>query len=133
MIKKTGNVMAVEEQVAAFTLDELRQLMGVIIQKNPNSGRFWDILTCLRGPDSPSERGDMDSAEASRAYQGRRDRKFKTVEVIRQKAFFGIIGGAARHHDSEKVILPPSGSWDHFDKHVARAAGALGLKVEVEK
>lgn len=119
--------------VSGLSLDELRQLMGKIIRTNPNSGRFWDILTCLRGPDSPSERPDMAAGEASKAYQGRRDRKYKTVEIIRSAAFFGAIGGSARSHKGDAVTLPPHSQWDHFDKHVARAANALKLEVKEEK
>ena len=120
------------KSISALSLTELRQVMARIIDTNPNSGQLWDILTCLRGPDSPSERPDMTSKESNEAYAGRRARKYKTVEVIRQKAFFGSIGGAARHHAADRVTLPPSSQWDHFDKHVARAASALGIQVEEE-
>lgn len=55
------------------------------------------------------------------------------MEIIREKAFFGVTGGSARHHDDDTVIVPPSGEQDHFDRHVVRAAGVLGLKVKVEE
>lgn len=115
------------------SFEELRKMMGEIIDHNPSSGKFWDLITCLRGPDSPSETPSMTSAESSAAYSGRRARKADTVEVIREKAFFGSVGGAARHRDDrDYVLLPPREEWDHFDKHVDRAARAIGLEVRIK-
>ena len=128
---KLDNEGAVE--VSSLSFDQLRKLMGEILSSNPNAGKFWDVITCQRGPDSPSERPNMTSKESSAAYAGRRERKHRTVEVIREVSFFGAVGGAARHHKAEAVQLPPSSEWDHFDKHVARAAKALGIKVETLK
>lgn len=128
MFKKIDSTL-----IEDLTFDQIRGLVGDILARNPHSGRFWDVLTCMRGPDSPSERPDMSSKEAAKAYAGRRERKFRTVEVIRKKAWFGVCGGGARNHDGDKVTLPPSSTWDHFDKHVARAAHAIGLDVEIEK
>ena len=119
--------------VGDLSFDQLRKFLQQVINENPHSGALWDVLTCLRGPDSPSERSDMSSSAASKAYAGRRERKYRTVEIIRSAAFFGTIGGAARSHAADKVILPPSKMWDHFDKHVARAASRLGLKVETKE
>lgn len=112
-----------------LTFDQSRRIIGELISHNPNSGRLWDILTCLRGPDSPSERLDMSPKEASKAYTERRARKFDTVEVIREMAFFGACSGQARHRAGDEVTLPPRKEWDHFDKHVSRAANAVGLRV----
>ena len=125
----TSDIKAV---LKGMSLDELRETVGVIIKSNPNAGPFWDIITCQRGPDAPSERPDQSGPVASAAYAARRKRKFNTVEVIRSVSFGGFVGGAARSHEDDKVILPPQKQWDHFDKHVARAANVLGLKVEVE-
>ena len=124
---KIGNDKSVE--VGQLSLDQWRRFMGEYLGSNPTSGSAWDILTCLRGPDSPCERVGMSPTEASIAYDGRRKRKFDTVEVIRSAAFFGIVGGVARHHPGEEVLLPPEQEWDHFDKHVWKAARRLGLKV----
>jgi hypothetical protein len=116
------------------SMNELRQWMGQVIKHNPNSGRFWDLITCLRGPDTPSERPDMTSEERNVAYSGRRRRKADTVEVIRAKAFGGVVGGSARYRtDRDFVLLPPEGEWDHFDKHVQRAANAIGIEVKIKE
>lgn len=116
------------------SLHELRDWMGQVIKHNPQSGRFWDLITCLRGPDSPSERPDMTPEERNSAYAGRRKRKADTVEVIRAQAFGGAVGGSARYRvDRDYVTLPPMGEWDHFDKHVERAARAIGLEVKIKE
>lgn len=112
-----------------LTFDEKRRKIGEWLKESEGS-KLWDLMCALRGPDSPSERSSMGDKERAAAYQGRRKRKRETVEVIREKAFFGVIGGAARHHDADKVVLPPSREWDHFDQHVQRAAAILGLTVE---
>lgn len=114
-----------------MTFDEKRIQIGKWL-KEADGGRLWDLMCGLRGPDSPSERGDMSETESARAYKGRRARKFKTVEIIREKAFFGVIGGCARHHEDDHILLPPDKERDHFDRHMERAAVVLGLKVEVE-
>jgi len=115
-----------------MSLNDWRRFMARFLCYNPNADRAWDILTCLRGPDYPSERPDMSPEESGRAYSERRKRKYDTVEVIRSAAFFGVVGGSARHHADDKVKLPPSSRWDHFDKHVARAANVLGLPVKTK-
>jgi len=115
------------------TWPELRSFMGDVIAHNPNSRKLWDLITGLRGPDSPSERPDMSQTEQAEAYEGRRKRKAKTVEVIRGHAFGGIVGGSARSRDDrDYVVLPPESEWDHFDKHVARAAHTIGLTVKID-
>lgn len=109
------------------SLATVRELLA-----NDPSGKLWDVLTALRGPDTPSERSDMPAKERDEAYRARRVRKYKTVEVIRYHAVGHTAPGARRHAD-DKVILPNDREvWDHFDKHVERAARALGLRVEYE-
>ena|SRR3990167_9926317 len=115
--------------VKHLSFNQWRQFMSEYMSMSPQASLAWDLMGCVRGPDSPSERPDMSSDESSIAYQGRRERKYKTVEVIRQAMFFGSIGGAARFHKDNKVILPRRSSYDHFDKHVERAANAIGLQV----
>ena len=115
-----------------MTFTEIRSQIGEHL-KGPHGERLWNLMCGLRGPDSPSERPDMPSEDRDRAYRGRRERKYKTVEVIREAAFFGAGGGSARRHHDTKVLLPPIGEWDHFDKHVERAARVLGLEVVTEK
>lgn len=110
------------------TFDEMRKEIGAFLQTNEGA-KLWDVMCALRGPDTPSERPDMGSKESSAAYAGRRKRKHSSTELIRERAFFGVIGGCARHHDGDTITLPPSIQWDHFDKHMARAAEVLGLKV----
>lgn len=97
---------------------------------------LWDLLTCTRGPDSPSERGDGSGAENQSAYKARRERKYRTGEVIRGVS--GLNAGAARNRVDEKVILPPRDEWDHYDRHVAKAVDALraagfSIRIEIEK
>lgn len=132
-MKATDRLKQVEGVVREMTLDELRGLIGIILDSNPNSGKFWDIITCQRGPDSPSERGDLSEDKNEEAYRARRERKFKTVEVIRAASFGGVVGGAARSHKGSSVTLPPHAKWDHFDRHVHRAATVLGLDIKIEK
>ena len=121
--------------VRDLTFDEMRRIISKWFQhgKGDHRRKFWDLITGLRGPDSPSERPDMNTKAASLAYSLRRQRKYDTVEVIRNKAFFGVVGGAARSHEADHVTLPPQSQWDHFDKHVSRAAGTLGLKVVIRQ
>lgn len=117
------------------TNDEMRKLIGEFLKEGGEEAhQFWDLITCLRGPDSPSERADMNSAESAAAYKGRRERKAKTVEVIRALAFYGASSGGARlRFDRNYVTLPPQSKWDHFDKHVARAAASLNIEVKYEE
>lgn len=115
--------------VKHLSFNQWRQFMQEFMSRNPNSASAWDLMGCVRGPDSPSERPDMQPDESSRAYKGRRDRKYKTVEIIREAMFFGSIGGCARFHKDTKVTLPRHSAYDHFDKHVERAAHAIGLNV----
>lgn len=109
--------------------DKIRRQIGEWL-KGPCGSRLWDLMCALRGPDFPSERPDMEPAASQAAYAARRDRKYKSCEVVREAAFFGVIGGAARHHPDTKILLPPSKEWDHYDKHQARAAAVLGLEVQ---
>lgn len=122
-----------ETEVKDLSFDEWRLFMAEYLRYNPYASHAWDVMTGLRGPDSPSERPDMSPDEHSKSYKGRRTRKYNTVEVIREAAFFGSMGGGARHHKDNKVIVPSYEKRDHFDRHVVRAANALGLQVKVEE
>jgi len=117
------------------TCEDMRRMCQEFFTTAPlhERERFWDLITCLRGPDSPSERSNMTSEEHAAAYSGRRKRKYNTVEVIRHKVFYGACGGSARRRAGDSVLLPPPYKWEHFDKHVARAAEVLGLEVKYEK
>ena len=123
--------------VAKMSLDDWRSFMAQFMTHNTNASAAWDIMGCVRGPDAGlgvlSERPNMESSEHSAVYTKRRERKYDTVEIIRKAMFFGAMGGAARSHKGDTVTLPPSGAWDHFDKNVARAARALGLKIKEKK
>lgn len=114
------------------TCDDMRKLVGEFLRKaSPGqTKKFWDLIVCLRGPDWPSERPNQEYDVAQKRYGQRLDRKYRTVEVIRSAAFGGVVGGAAKSHKADRVQLPPEQRWDHFDKHVWRAAKVLGLKVE---
>lgn len=94
---------------------------------------LWSVLTALRGPDTPSERPDQPPEERARQYDLRRARKRDTVEVIRGHALQGASRGARTRTDTDTVVLPPAGQWDHFDRHVEAAARVLGLKVHINK
>lgn len=118
-------------KLKALSLDEQRVVIGVFL-RTPSASALWDLMCGLRGPDSPSERGDLSSEVNARNYKGRRDRKFKTAEIVRQAAFFGVTGGCARHHKDEVITLPPENKWDHFDHHQDRAARVVGLEVKIE-
>lgn len=120
------------QNVEEASIDDIRKLISEWF-KTGKGGGFWDLITALRGPDYPSERPDMSAGEQSAAYSARRKRKYASTEVIRKKAFYGVIGGAARSHDDDHITLPPQSKWDHFDKHMARAAAVLGLEVRFEK
>lgn len=121
MISEINSKMSLQDRLAI-----LRELL-----RTDPSGAFWDVVTALRGPDSPSEKPGMSQKEHDRAYGARRKRKFNTVEVIRERAVGDTAPGARRHAD-DKVIVPPKEERDHFDQHVVRAAKRLGLRVEVE-
>ena len=120
------------KKVKELSFHEWRLFMQEFMSRNPSSGLAWDLMGCVRGPDSPSERPDMSPSESSRAYAGRRDRKRKTVEIIREAMFFGACGGSARHHHDTKVTVPPARQHDHFDRHVLRGASAIGLGVQYD-
>jgi hypothetical protein len=113
------------------TCDEMRELIGGFLKRgDKEASRLWTIITAQRGPDSPSERADMNEAERAKAYGGRRRRKADTVEVVRAQSFGGVVGGAARSRKDRKYLtLPPASQWDHFDRHMSQVAEVLGLKV----
>jgi hypothetical protein len=93
---------------------------------------LWHILTALRGPDSPSERQDQSPATHARLYEARRERKRRTGEVIRGVTFPGV--GAARFRtDIDFVTVPPASHQDHYDRHVVKAAHALGLGIVIDE
>ena len=125
--------MSSKELARSMTFKEWQEFMAEFLRYNDSASKAWDVITCQRGPDSPSERPDMGPAESAKAYKGRRERKYNTVEVIRAASFGGVVGGAARSHKADKVVVPPPEQRDHFDRHVVRAAGVLGLKVEVSE
>lgn len=113
-----------------LTLTDLREFMYFVITECPASGQFWDLITGLRGPDFPSERGDQSPVEHAKAYSDRRKRKYEAGEVIREKAFYGAIGGGARSHAGDTVVVNPSIRADHYDRHAIRAAQVVGLKIK---
>ena len=119
--------------VKNMSLNEWREFMAEFMSTNHHAASAWDIMGCVRGPDSPSETPSMSSTERNVAYRGRRARKYDTVEVLREEMFFGKVGGAARHHKGDSVKVSPSNKQDHFDVHMIRGAQALGLKVKYHK
>lgn len=115
--------------IGSLSFVDWRRFMSEFMLKNSNAQSAWDVMGCIRGPDSPSERPDMAPEESHSAYAGRRKRKYNTVEVIREAMFFGSIGGCARYHRDSKIILPPKEKHDHFDRHAKKAAKVLGLEI----
>lgn len=108
------------------TLKDHLGYLAEVVNKDGGKG-LWDIITALRGPDSPSEIGSSGGPVWNALYEARRARKYKTTEIIRAVA--GLHGGAARYHMGDHVIVPTGPNQDHFDKHVVKAANALGIKV----
>lgn len=114
------------------TFEEMRAVLDQFLRRpTPDASRMWDLLTGLRGPDTPSERADMDPVACETAYRARRKRKRRTTEVIRGHSFPGI-GGARYRIDTREVVVPPANQQDHFDRHVIRAASALGLTIIIQ-
>jgi hypothetical protein len=122
--------MATTTNVNDWSLDEIRRQIGEWLN-GPNGAALATILAAQRGPDSPSERGDMARADFDRAYWGRRARKASSGEVIRSASFFGIGKVGARSRTGDSITLPPQEHWDHYDKHQAEAARILGIKVNI--
>lgn len=115
-------------EVDAWDLDSIRRQIGRWLS-GKHGASLATILAAQRGPDSPSERGDMGAAEHDRAYWGRRARKASSGEVIRSVSFFGLGKVGARSRSGDSITLPPRSKWDHYDKHQAEAARVLGIKV----
>jgi hypothetical protein len=117
-----------EAKLDEWDLDQIRRQIGRWL-KGPNGANLATILAAQRGPDSPSERGDMSPAEHDRAYWGRRARKRSSGEIIRSASFFGIGKVGARARGGDTITLPPRSQWDHYDKHQASAAQVIGIKI----
>jgi len=116
-----------------ISFDDMRKAIKLYFINSGGSKALWDLITCMRGPDHPSERPDMLPEDARIAYAARRARKRETVEVIRGKAFDGYVPGAARFRtDINHVTLPPVRERDHFDRHVAEVADLLGITIRVK-
>lgn len=122
---------AQEKKRTSLSLSDLRRIVAYFLQHSPDASKFWDLVTALRGPDFPSECEGMSSSDYAKAYDGRRKRKAKTVEVIRHHAFFGATGGSARVRSDRNYVVVNK-QQDHFDRHVVRAAQVLGLDVRYE-
>jgi hypothetical protein len=116
----------------ALTLESMLEIMQswFLSASSNEAKKLWDVITCLRGPDSPSERASQETDERESNYIARRRRKYNTVEIIRHCAFKNHVPGSARSHKGKEIILPKdTNKWDHFDGHCWKAAQALGLKV----
>ena len=123
--------LRVEEFMTSATFDELRAALATALRQNHNSGKLWDLITASRGPDWPSEPvNDYGGQKFGPLYDARRKRKYDSTEVIRQLAFFGVVGGSARSHSGTSVTVQHPSKQDHFDRHVVRAAHVLGLTVK---
>lgn len=115
-----------------LSLEEIRRQIGRWLS-GQHGQSLAAILAAQRGPDSPSERDEMDGAAFKKAYWGRRARKRSSGEVIRSVSFYGIGKVGARSRKAEEIVLPPHAKWDHYDKHMAQAAGVLGIKVVLKE
>lgn len=122
----------VQAEINDFNLEQIRRQIGRWLS-GPNGAALAAILAAQRGPDSPSERGDMDPDEFQKAYWGRRARKKSSGEVVRSASFFGIGKVGCRSRSGDSITLPPQKYWDHYDKHQAEAARVLGLAVNIDE
>lgn len=114
-------------------LSEMLAQIGTWIRTEPHGRALWDVITGLRGPDSGigqphSELPCQLGTEHDRLYTARVARKMVTVAILRHRALGEVPG--ARTRVGDKVTIPSPREQDHFDKHVERAAKALGLGVE---
>ena len=136
MIKRLSVDKSGGERYTPNTCEEMRELNRRFFNEasSPETSLYWDIITALRGPDSPSERHEMTMKQQGLAYTARRKRKAQGVEVIRHHAFHGAMSGSARSRtDRCYVVIPPLAEQDHHDVHLQKAARALGLVVKVAK
>jgi len=125
----TGTTTAMTgSNIDSWGLDDIRKQIGKWLS-GKHGANLAAILAAQRGPDSPSEHGGLSGDAYSEAYWGRRARKYSSGEVIRAASFFGIGEVGARTRVDTKIVLPPSKIWDHYDKHMARAASVLGIEV----
>ena len=113
-----------------LTCDDMRHVLHdfFLNSSHTETQKLWDVLTALRGPDAPSE----GSGVVGDTYDNRRKRKYETTEIIRERAFFGAMGGAARYHKGYSIVLHKATSGDHFSRHAAEAAIILGLKIIIK-
>lgn len=121
-----------DSDINNWSLDEIRTQIGRWLN-GQHGASLASILAAQRGPDSPSERPDMDMTNHDRAYWGRRARKHSSGEVIRAVSFFGLGKVGARSRSASSITLPPQKYWDHYDKHMAEAARILGLEVKFDE
>jgi hypothetical protein len=121
-----------KSSVDEWDLKQIREQIGRWLS-GPHGSNLAGILAAQRGPDSPSERGDMSSEEHDKAYWGRRARKASSGEAIRAASFFGLGKVGARSRNADYITLPPRELWDHYDKHMAQAAQSLGLEVKIDE
>lgn len=132
MVKKKMAAMATTNPPdMGISFDAIRTQIGEWL-RGPHGGELWDLMCAQRGPDSPSETEEMDAPTRNRMYLARRERKYKTAEVIRSASWFGACGGAARRRVDDHITIPPSSKQDHFDRHMVRAATLIGLRVDIE-
>ncbi len=117
-----------QHEIDKWNLEQIRKQIGRWLS-GPNGANLAAILAAQRGPDAPSERGDMSGPEHDANYWGRRARKRSSGEVIRSASFFGLGKVGARCRTADHITLPPRQKWDHYDKHQASAAAVLGIKV----
>lgn len=92
---------------------------------------LWDTIVALRGPDTPSERECIEEPRRSSLYHARVDRKMRTAAVIRGLAV-GQQAAAKTRTDIAYIVLPPQDEWDHFDRHMVKAANALNLEIKID-
>lgn len=125
----------------ALTFDTLRALTDEFLKSNPKEGkRYWDCMAALRGPDVglPDADGKVVAALANGQTPGpehaRVQRKHTTSAIIRAHMFPGAAGCSAAQMNMEPdahIVLPAKDLWDHFDKHIFKAAVVLGLPVQI--
>lgn len=132
--------VSVDIDPKALTFESMRQLTDEFLKSNPKEGKkYWDCMVALRGPDTglPNAEGLASVALANGNTPGpehdRITRKATTSAIIRAHMFPGAAGcsSAAMNSDPDAIlILPEKDKWDHFDKHMFKAAIVLGIPVQ---
>lgn len=129
--------MKVEIDPKTLSFELVRKLVDEFLTHNPKEGKkFWDVMVALRGPDQGFGSGPAKIDGSTPTEENARiSRKKLTSTIIRGRMFPGTVHCSAAQIDANPdaiIQLPAKAGWDHFDKHVFKAATVLGIKYEIE-